>query len=319
MTQAGGTGATVTARATSYGYDADGNQTTVQDARGYTTTTTYNADDQATLVTDPDGNATLTCYDGDGNVSPDRPAGRRGRRTASPPRPARILPVRVRSTTAGLRRHHRHLSTLSAKDRQTTTRRPPGQTGYETTTYTYDGDGNLVETTAPPDQQPAAPNQVTATPTTPTASSPPQTTGYGTSAASTISYCYDPNGDQTAVVAPATATPPAPPRARPRRRGWSAQPRYPTQAAYQTTYSYDSAGELVSTTTPATTAAPQRRDHHCHLRPGRQQAHQHRPQRRHHDHWTYTPPDLKPQRSATPGPPPTRSATPTTPTASGPR
>jgi YD repeat-containing protein len=51
ITKAGGSGATVAPRATSYGYDANGNQTTVQDARGYTTTTTYNADDQADLVT----------------------------------------------------------------------------------------------------------------------------------------------------------------------------------------------------------------------------------------------------------------------------
>lgn len=34
-----------------------GSKTTVQDARGYTTTITYNADDQSTLVTDPDGHA----------------------------------------------------------------------------------------------------------------------------------------------------------------------------------------------------------------------------------------------------------------------
>ena len=47
----------------------NGNQTTVQDARSYTTTTAYNADDKATLVTDPNGNATLTCYDGDGNIA----------------------------------------------------------------------------------------------------------------------------------------------------------------------------------------------------------------------------------------------------------
>src|SRR5262249_45352841 len=45
VTQASGTGATATPRATSYGYDRDGNQTTQQDARGFTTTTTYNADD----------------------------------------------------------------------------------------------------------------------------------------------------------------------------------------------------------------------------------------------------------------------------------
>ena len=69
VTQAGGSGATVTARASNYGYDADGNPTTAKDARGYTTTTAYNANDQATLVSDPDGNSALTCYDGDGNVA----------------------------------------------------------------------------------------------------------------------------------------------------------------------------------------------------------------------------------------------------------
>ena len=47
VTEAGGTGATVTPRTTSYGYDGDGNQTTITDARGYTTTTIYNADDEA--------------------------------------------------------------------------------------------------------------------------------------------------------------------------------------------------------------------------------------------------------------------------------
>ena len=34
VTQAGGSGATFTPRTTSYGYDGDGNQTTVTDARG---------------------------------------------------------------------------------------------------------------------------------------------------------------------------------------------------------------------------------------------------------------------------------------------
>ena len=73
-TQAGDVGATVTARTTSYGYDADGNRTSATDARGYATTTAYDADDEATLVTDPDSNATLTCYDGDGNVAEVVPA-----------------------------------------------------------------------------------------------------------------------------------------------------------------------------------------------------------------------------------------------------
>ena len=81
------------------------------------------------------------------------------------------------------------------------------------------------------------------------------TTGSGTSAASTTSFCYDPNGDRTAVVAPdgnvggtatcETSTPYV-----------VSATSFPTQAAYQTTYSYDSAGEVVSSTSPATTAAP---------------------------------------------------------------
>jgi YD repeat-containing protein len=73
-TEAGGTGATFTARTTSYTYDADGNQLTTKDARGNTTATAYNADDQSTTVTDPLGNVTLTCYDGDGNVAQTVPA-----------------------------------------------------------------------------------------------------------------------------------------------------------------------------------------------------------------------------------------------------
>jgi YD repeat-containing protein len=81
------------------------------------------------------------------------------------------------------------------------------------------------------------------------------TTGYGTTAASTTSYCYDPNGDTSAVVAPdgntagvATCETSSP---------WVVSATsFPTQAAYQTTSIYDSVGELVSTTMPATTAAP---------------------------------------------------------------
>lgn len=69
VTEAGGAGATVTSRTTSYQYDANGNKTSVTDARGYTTTTAYDADDGPSLVTDPYGNEDLTCYDGDGNVT----------------------------------------------------------------------------------------------------------------------------------------------------------------------------------------------------------------------------------------------------------
>ncbi len=69
VTLAGGSGATVTPRETIYSYDGDGNQVSVKDPRGYTTTTTFNADDEAALVADPDGNTALTCYDGDGHAT----------------------------------------------------------------------------------------------------------------------------------------------------------------------------------------------------------------------------------------------------------
>src|SRR5260370_28324593 len=61
--------ATLIPRTVSYGYDDNGNQTTVKDARNFTTTTSYNADDKATLVTNADSNSTLTCYDGDANAA----------------------------------------------------------------------------------------------------------------------------------------------------------------------------------------------------------------------------------------------------------
>jgi len=74
-----------------------------------------------------------------------------------------------------------------------------------------------------------------------------QTTGYGTAAASTVSYCYDPDGDKTSVVyadgntsGTATCETSSP---------WVVSAS--TQAAYQTTYAHDSVGELVSTVTPA--------------------------------------------------------------------
>jgi YD repeat-containing protein len=131
---------------------------------------------------------------------------------------------------------------------------PAGQSGYDTTTYAHDQDGNLVETTAPPTSNGGS-DQVTVDTYNSADELATQTTGYGTSAASTTSYCYDPGGKETAMVAPdgntsgvaqCQASYP-----------WTVSAAVsPAQAAYQTTYSYDSAGELVSTTTPATSAAP---------------------------------------------------------------
>jgi RHS repeat-associated protein len=249
VTQAGGSGATVTPRPTTYGYDADGNQTSAEDARGYTTTTDYNADDKPSLVTDPDSDSTLTCYDGDGNTTQTVPAvgvAADSLTAASCPTtyPAGYSTRLAADATADT------FNALGQKTQETTPA-PAGQSGYETTAYTYDGNGNQLTVTAPPATT-GGPSQVTSDTYNAAGQLASQTTGYGTSAASTVSYCYDPDGDKTSAVyadgntsgtAPCSASSP-----------WTVTAS--SQAGYQTTYSYDSADELVSTSTPATTAAP---------------------------------------------------------------
>jgi RHS repeat-associated protein len=253
-TQAGGSAATFTPRVTAYGYDADGNQTTVKDPRGYTTTTTYNADDEPTLVTDPDGNATLTCYDGDHNTTQTVPPPGVAANSLAPA----SCPVSYPAGYADRLASDATTWTFDANGHQTetTTPAPAGQTGYETTTFTYDADGNLTKTTGPPASNAQnAPNEVTYNSYNSADELATQTTGYGTSAASTTSYCYDPNGDQTAIVAPDGNTS-ATAECETSFPWVISASAYPTQAAYQTTESYDSSSELVSTTSPATSAAP---------------------------------------------------------------
>ena len=254
VTEAGGTGATVTPRTTSYGYDADGNQTANTSVRGYSTSTTFNADDEATLVANPDGNATLTCYDGTGNVVQhvaSAGVASNGLTPASCPGsyPAgytdRLAPDAI-------------ISTYDADGRVTATTNPAPavQSAAQTTTYTYDGNGNLIETIASSASNASGASEDTTFDTYNAAGEmASETTGYGTTAASTTSYCYDPDGGRTAVVSPDGNTPgTAPCQAS---SPWAVNSSSNTaQAAYQTTYSYDSAKEQVSVTSPATTAAP---------------------------------------------------------------
>ena len=91
---------------------------------------------------------------------PDRPARRCRREHPDAGILPHHLPGRVQRP-ARRRRDHRHLRRRRNQTTATTTPAPAGQTGYETTTYTYDGDGNLIETTAPPTSNRRAPNQVT--------------------------------------------------------------------------------------------------------------------------------------------------------------
>jgi RHS repeat-associated protein len=254
VTQAGGTGATVTPRATVNGYDANGNQTTVQDARGFITTTAYNADDRPDLVTDPGGHQTLTCYDGDGNTAQTVPPVGVAASSLTEASCPSAYPAGYGNRLAA----DATTSTFDADRNQTATSTPApaGQTGSETTTSVYDGAGNLIKTTAPPTSNSgSAPNQVTYDTYNSAGQLATQTTGYGTAAASTTSYCYDPDGHTTSVVMPDGNT--GGTAACQASSPWAvSSASYPTQAAYQTTSSYDSAGEVVSTTSPATAAAP---------------------------------------------------------------
>ena len=251
-TLGGGTGNTDTPRIAYYGYDADGNQVTVKDPRGYTATTAFSADDRPVLVTNPAGHAALTCYDGAGHVAQTvPPAG-----VAAGSLTAASCPTSYPAGYTDRLATDATTYTYNAQDKQTaaTTPAPAGQSGPQTTTFSYDGDGNLSTATAPATSA-GGPAQVTADTYNAVGELASQTTGSGTSAASTVSYCYDPNGDTTSVVyadgnisgvaSCETSSP------------WAVSSgSYPTQAAYQTTYAYDSAGEQVSATTPATSAAP---------------------------------------------------------------
>ncbi len=252
QTVAGGAGATVTSRTTSYGYDADRNQTTVTDARGFTTHYAYNADDKVTLTTDPDQHATLTCYDGDGVAAQTVPPVGVASGNLTPAACPSSYPSGFGDRLAA----DAVVTTFDANGEQTQVTSPPaaGQSGYETTTMTYDGNGNLVQTTAPP-TSPGGSAQVTVDTYNSAGELAAETTGYGTSAASTTTYCYGPDGDQTATVAPDGNTAGTAPCET--SSPWTVNPAAnPVQAAYQTTSAYDSQGEAVSTITPATAAAP---------------------------------------------------------------
>jgi YD repeat-containing protein len=93
------------------------------------------------------------------------------------------------------------LSAFDADRNQTATYAPApaGQSGYETTTYSYDGDGNAL-TTAEPSTTNGGPSQVTVDTYSTAGQLATETTGYRSSAASTVSYCYDGNGHTTSVV-----------------------------------------------------------------------------------------------------------------------
>jgi RHS repeat-associated protein len=253
VTQGGGAGYTDTPLSVAYGYDADGNAKTATDARGYTTTTGFNADDQAVLATNPDGDSTLSCYNSAGGVAETvPPAGVAAGSLTSGSCPS--FASQYSPQTNPLLASDATMDVYNADGQKTAiyTPAPAGQSGYETTTYTYDADGNVLTTTAPPASDGGS-SQVALDTYNPAGELATETTGYGTAAASTVSFCYDPVGSRTSVVsADGNASGVAPCETS---APWAVSATAnPAQAAYQTTSSYDSVGELVSTTSPTNTA-----------------------------------------------------------------
>jgi YD repeat-containing protein len=259
----------VTARTTDYGYDGDGNLTSVTDARGYATDYAFNADDEETLVTNPLSNVTLVCYDGDGNVAETVPAVGVAANTLTASSCPTSYPTDYGDRLATDATTYAY-NALGEK-MTVTTPAPAGLSGSETTTYAYDLAGRLTSVTAPPTSTSGgAANDVTAYTYDDAGEPLTTTTGYGTATAATTSSCYDPNGSVTATVAadgnvprrspPALA--PRPTRPRPPTRPATATTvsvnssprprpsRPPPRAARSRTYSYDPAGNELTEENP---------------------------------------------------------------------
>ncbi|HEX4345399.1 MAG TPA: DUF6531 domain-containing protein [Solirubrobacteraceae bacterium] len=240
------TGGSIAAREAQYGYDANGNRTSVTDARGKTSGYAFDPDDRVTLVTDPDGQQTLICYDGDGNVTQTVPAVGVAASSLGAGSCPDSFPGDYGDRLASDATTYAH-DALGDKT-VITSPAPTGLSGHETTTNAYDAAGRLSSTTAPPASNAGgAPSQVTAYTYDAAGRLLTRTSGSGTGAASTTSYCYDPDGEKTASVAADGTTSGVP--------ACSGSSPYQTSSAYQTGYEYDSLGEVYSETRPATSWA----------------------------------------------------------------
>jgi RHS repeat-associated protein len=242
----GQSGGNVTPRTTGYGYDPNGNRTSVTNPRNKTTSYTFNADDELTLVTDPDSQATLTCYDGDGNVTQIVPPVGVAANSLTPASCPTSYPSGYGTRLAT----DATTNTYNALNQKTTvtTPAPAGQSGSETTTYAYDPADQLTSVAAPPTSNTSgAPNQVTTYSYDDAGQLLTVTSASGTTDAATTSYCYDPDGNKTAIVPPDGNTSGV--------ATCSTSAAYQTSSAFQTGYSYDSLAQLVAKTRPATTWA----------------------------------------------------------------
>jgi RHS repeat-associated protein len=212
-----------------------------------TDSTSYDADDEPTVVSNANGNATLTCYDGDGHVAETVPAVG----VAADSLSAASCPTNYPSDYGDRLAADATTDAYNSLGEKTnvTTPAPPGLSGYETTTDVYDGAGRLTSIVSPPTSTSGgAPDDVTDYTYDAAGELLTTTTGAGTASTATSSECYDPNGDETASVAPDGNTSSV--------ATCSSSSPYGTASSFQTAYSYDSLGELTTRTAPATSAAP---------------------------------------------------------------
>jgi len=146
-------GASRVADTTTWAYDNDGNLMSTTDADGNTTSSTYDADGNQTQATDPHGNVTKTTYDADDRTSTVTDG--YGTSSASTTTDIYdIVPASCPSAPTGTTYCTQVENGLS----NTTTsyfdalnhmieESPPNTSAQSPTTYTYDGDGNVLTST----------------------------------------------------------------------------------------------------------------------------------------------------------------------------